>query len=111
MCDPDSEAAVAAFAGHQAAAGGEGLILIAADLAQLQDYIDPGQLSDEQLARCEASRPGPFTWIMPARSNDPSWLTGQFIPGGAGRHGHPQVQGLVPGIWQTAGVHQCQSDR
>lgn len=72
----------------------KGLILIAADLAQLQDYIDLSQLSDEQLARVQASWPGPFTWIMPARATTPSWLTGQFDTLAVRVTGHPQVQGL-----------------
>ena len=38
-------------------------------------YNKIASLSDEQLARVQASWPGPFTWIMPARATTPSWLT------------------------------------
>ena len=72
----------------------KGLILIAADLAQLQDYIDLNQLSSEQLASVQASWPGPFTWIMPARATTPAWLTGQFETLAVRVTAHPQVQAL-----------------
>lgn len=93
-CDPDSEAAVQRLLAIKQRPVEKGLILIAADLAQLQDYIDLSQLSDEQLARVQASWPGPFTWIMPARATTPSWLTGQFDTLAVRVTGHPQVQGL-----------------
>ena len=93
-CDPDSEAAVQRLLAIKQRPVEKGLILIAADLAQLQDYIDLSQLSDEQLARVQASWPGPFTWIMPARATTPSWLTGQFETLAVRVTGHPQVQGL-----------------
>lgn len=64
-CDPDSEAAVQRLLAIKQRPVEKGLILIAADLAQLQDYIDLDQLTSEQLAKVEASWPGPFTWIMP----------------------------------------------
>ena len=66
-CDPDSEAAVRRLLAIKQRPVEKGLILIAADLTQLQDYIDLSQISNEQLARVQASWPGPFTWIMPAR--------------------------------------------
>ena len=93
-CDPDSEAAVQRLLAIKQRPVEKGLILIAADLAQLQDYIDLSQLSDEQLARVQASWPGPFTWIMPARATTPSWLTGQSETLAVRVTGHPQVQGL-----------------
>ncbi|EHK5440680.1 Sua5/YciO/YrdC/YwlC family protein [Aeromonas hydrophila] len=93
-CDPDSESAVHRLLAIKQRPVEKGLILIAADLAQLQDYIDLDQLTSEQLARVEASWPGPFTWIMPARSNTPAWLTGQFTTLAVRVTAHPQVQGL-----------------
>jgi L-threonylcarbamoyladenylate synthase len=52
----------------------KGLILIAADLRQLEpflDAIDPGALR-----RIEATWPGPVTWLWPARAWVPTWLRG-----------------------------------
>ncbi|UCM45002.1 Sua5/YciO/YrdC/YwlC family protein [Aeromonas dhakensis] len=93
-CDPDSEAAVQRLLAIKQRPVEKGLILIAADLAQLQDYIDLDQLTSEQLARVEASWPGPFTWIMPARPDTPAWLTGQFDTLAVRVTAHPQVQEL-----------------
>lgn len=93
-CDPDSEAAVQRLLAVKQRPVEKGLILIAADLAQLQDYIDLDQLTSEQLARVEASWPGPFTWIMPARPDTPAWLTGQFDTLAVRVTAHPQVQAL-----------------
>ncbi|MBQ4679267.1 MULTISPECIES: Sua5/YciO/YrdC/YwlC family protein [Aeromonas] len=93
-CDPDSEAAVQRLLAIKQRPVEKGLILIAAGLAQLQDYIDLDQLTSEQLARVEASWPGPFTWIMPARPDTPAWLTGQFDTLAVRVTAHPQVQAL-----------------
>lgn len=93
-CDPDSEAAVQRLLTIKQRPVEKGLILIAADIAQLQDYIDLDQLSAEQLARVQASWPGPFTWIMPARATTPAWLTGRFDTLAVRVSGHPQVQAL-----------------
>ncbi|WP_017778612.1 Sua5/YciO/YrdC/YwlC family protein [Aeromonas dhakensis] len=93
-CDPDSEAAVQRLLAIKQRPVEKGLILIAADLAQLQDYIYLDQLTSEQLARVEASWPGPFTWIMPARPDTPAWLTGQFDTLAVRVTAHPQVQAL-----------------
>ncbi|MFM4745012.1 Sua5/YciO/YrdC/YwlC family protein [Aeromonas dhakensis] len=93
-CDPDSEAAVQRLLAIKQRPVEKGLILIAADLVQLQDYIDLEQLTSEQLAKVEASWPGPFTWIMPARPDTPAWLTGQFDTLAVRVTAHPQVQAL-----------------
>lgn len=93
-CDPDSESAVQRLLAIKQRPVEKGLILIAADLAQLQDYIDLSQLSPEQLARVQASWPGPFTWIMPARVTTPAWLTGRFDTLAVRVSAHPQVQAL-----------------
>ncbi|CAD7489477.1 Sua5/YciO/YrdC/YwlC family protein [Aeromonas dhakensis] len=93
-CDPDSEVAVQRLLAIKQRPVEKGLILIAADLAQLQDYIDLEQLTSEQLAKVEASWPGPFTWIMPARPDTPAWLTGQFDTLAVRVTAHPQVQAL-----------------
>lgn len=93
-CDPDSEAAVQRLLAIKQRPVEKGLILIAAELAQLQDYIDLDQLTSEQLAKVEASWPGPFTWIMPARPDTPAWLTGQFDTLAVRVTAHPQVQAL-----------------
>lgn len=93
-CDPDNQAAVQLLLAIKQRPVEKGLILIAADLAQLEAYIDLAQLSDEQRARVLASWPGPFTWIMPAKAHTPDWLTGRFDTLAVRISAHPQVQAL-----------------
>ena len=52
----------------------KGLILIAAELEQLEDMVClPSPPLDEPI---RASWPGPVTWLLPAQHWVPSWLTG-----------------------------------
>lgn len=52
----------------------KGLILIAADFAQLQPFVEP--LDDVRMDRIFATWPGPVTWLLPARARTPGWLRG-----------------------------------
>lgn len=73
-CDPlDAEAVARTLAIKQRPAS-MGLILIAADEAQLRPWIAP--LSTEVEARIAASWPGPVTWVMPAQPWVPDWVHG-----------------------------------
>ncbi|PJG58737.1 Sua5/YciO/YrdC/YwlC family protein [Aeromonas cavernicola] len=93
-CDPDSELAVQRLLAIKQRPVEKGLILIAANVAQLQPYIDLNTLTADQWAQVEASWPGPFTWIMPARATTPAWLTGQFASLAVRVTAHPQVAAL-----------------
>lgn len=53
----------------------KGLILIAADFAQLAPFLRP--LTPAELGRLHASWPGPHTWLVPARRGTPRWLRGR----------------------------------
>ena len=110
-CDPDSEAAVQRLLAIKQRPVEKGLILIAADLTQLQNYIDLSQLSNEQLARVQASWPGPLH-LDHACPHDHADLADRTVryPGGA-RHGPSSSAGPVPRLWQTPGLDQCQPDR
>lgn len=71
---------------------GKGLILVAADVGQLQDLVDLDAVPDPEAVL--ASWPGPVTWILPARPGVPGSLTGGG-PGMAVRvSAHPAVQAL-----------------
>lgn len=52
----------------------KGLIVLAADFAQLQPYLLP--LTPELAARVLPTWPGPVTWLLPARPETPLWLRG-----------------------------------
>ena len=75
-CDPRNEAAVLRLLALKQRAVDKGLILIAADETQLAPYIDMTALEDAQRAAVHASWPGPHTWIVPASTNAPAWITG-----------------------------------
>ncbi|NAW66453.1 L-threonylcarbamoyladenylate synthase type 1 TsaC [Photobacterium halotolerans] len=93
-CDPDNPEAVARLLALKQRPIEKGLILIAADYAQLAPYIDDSQLSDEQKARIFATWPGPVTWVMPTKPQVPTFLTGQFTTIAVRVTDHPLVQQL-----------------
>lgn len=73
-CDPLNEAAVLHLLALKKRSVDKGLILIASSLSQLAPYL---QLNDAIISRVQATWPGPVTWIIPAQSWVPQWLTGQ----------------------------------
>ncbi|WP_240651694.1 L-threonylcarbamoyladenylate synthase type 1 TsaC [Serratia microhaemolytica] len=93
-CDPDSETAVAKLLALKQRQWQKGLILIAADYQQLLPYIDDSQLNAQQRAAIFASWPGPVTWVIPAKSQTPRFLTGQFDSLAVRVSAHPLVQQL-----------------
>jgi len=52
----------------------KGLILIAADLAQLEPYVVLP--AEPRLTEVLATWPGPHTWVLDARDDAPRWVTG-----------------------------------
>lgn len=52
-----------------------GLILIAADFAQIEPFLEPLPISLQR--KVFSTWPGPVTWLLPARPGVPSWLRGQ----------------------------------
>lgn len=72
----------------------KGLILVAADQQQLENYIDKTQLSLEQQAWLNTSWPGAITWILPIKSNHSPLLTGRFNTLAVRVSAHPVIQAL-----------------
>lgn len=93
-CDPDNEAAVQKLLRIKQRPIEKGLILIAAEWQQLIPYLDINSLSHEQLQRALDSWPGPYTWVFPAKTTTPKWLTGQFSSLAVRISIHPQVHAL-----------------
>ncbi len=73
-CDPWSETAIIKLLAMKRRPLEKGLILIAANFNQLQDFIQP--LSAEVLAKVTQSWPGPTTWLLPVRETISPLLTG-----------------------------------
>lgn len=75
-CDPLNPAAVHRLLALKQRPASKGLILIAADQAQLRPFIRDLPRAAQQ--RVDSSWPGPATWVCPARPATPAWLTGQY---------------------------------
>lgn len=93
-CDPDNLQAIALLLQIKQREKSKGLILIAADYAQLQPYIDEAAINTEQKQCMLASWPGPVSWVVPARDGVSDWLTGQFSTIAVRVSDHPVVQQL-----------------
>lgn len=93
-CDPDSERAVMRLLTLKKRPVEKGLILIADDFEQLKSYIDDSQLTDTQRQAVFASWPGPVTFVFPAKTTTPKWLTGQFDSLAVRVTDHPLVKAL-----------------
>lgn len=70
----------------------KGLILIASDFNQLQDFIQP--LPAEMLKQVQQSWPGPVTWLLPVRQEVSPLLTGEHSTIAVRVTAHPLVQKL-----------------
>lgn len=75
-CDPMNEEAVFRLLALKKRSWRKGLILIAANLQQLEPYIQ--RPSSSVLNRILATFDEPTTWVLPAKPNVPVWLTGQY---------------------------------
>lgn len=93
-CNPDSPDAVQKLLAVKEREKHKGLILIAASIEQLDDYVDFASLSDDVKSQVTATWPGPVTWVMPAKANVSDWVTGQFETVAVRVTDHPLVQEL-----------------
>ncbi|AWK15389.1 L-threonylcarbamoyladenylate synthase type 1 TsaC [Candidatus Fukatsuia symbiotica] len=115
-CDPDSEKAVDALLALKRRPREKGLILVAANYDQLRPYVDDTQLNRVQRQNVFASWPGAVTWVIPARSETPCWLTGRFNSLAVRVIDHPLVQQLCtyygkPVVSTSANLSGCQPCR
>jgi L-threonylcarbamoyladenylate synthase len=91
-CDPDNEAAVIKLLALKKRDVSKGVLLIAASLAQLADYLAP--VAADRIHTVLASWPGPFTWVFPATSRAPYWIRGNHNTIGVRVSAHPIVRDL-----------------
>jgi L-threonylcarbamoyladenylate synthase len=75
-CDPSSRDAVARVFELKQRPAGQGVLLIAADFAQVEKYVDTDRVPADALARAQATWPGPHTWVFPRSAATPVWLAG-----------------------------------
>jgi L-threonylcarbamoyladenylate synthase len=74
-CDPLNETAVDRLLALKQRPRDKGLILIAAEFAQLECFLKP--LDGAAMQHIMSTWPGPVTWLMPAYNHVPNWLRGQ----------------------------------
>ncbi|HEX6834071.1 MAG TPA: L-threonylcarbamoyladenylate synthase [Rudaea sp.] len=73
-CDPGNRDAVARLFALKQRPSDVGVLLIAADIAQIEPFL--GAVPPEAFARARATWPGPHTWIFPRSATTPDWIAG-----------------------------------
>ena len=73
-CLPGNVATVERLLHLKSRSAAAGLILIAADLRQLDQWIQP---DSKEIRRLRQARKQAITWIVGARPDTPNWLTGE----------------------------------
>ncbi|HBK46697.1 MAG TPA: tRNA threonylcarbamoyladenosine biosynthesis protein RimN [Xanthomonadaceae bacterium] len=99
-CDPRQRPAVMRLLEIKRRPLDKGVIVVAARLDALQDWVDLDAVPAAHLAEVLACWPGPHTWVLPATRQAPAWITGGR-PGIAVRiSAHPLVARLCE-AWQA----------
>ncbi len=91
-CDPFSENALSRILTLKRRKMGMGVILVAANLAQLQPYLSG--LNTSQIQTLNISWPGPVTWLIPNNGYAPAWISGGRETLAVRVTDHPLVQAL-----------------
>ncbi len=74
-CDPFNRNAVERLCALKQRSLKQGLLLIAANFAQVERLIAP--LPQAALDRAKATWPGPHTWVFPRSAEVPDWISGE----------------------------------
>ena len=90
-CDPLNARAVARILAIKQRAAAKGFILIAADIAQLEPFM---QLDAAMCAAVLKTWPGPVTWVVPASKGVPAWMSGGRDTLAVRVTAHPVAQAL-----------------
>ncbi|MCG6200723.1 Sua5/YciO/YrdC/YwlC family protein [Psychromonas antarctica] len=93
-CDPDCDRAIVNLLKLKKRPVHKGLILIAANINQLDNYVDLSSLNDNQFATIQKTWPGPVTWVVPANKNLSALISGDFSSVAVRVTAHPTVQQL-----------------
>jgi len=91
-CDPWDPEAVARLLALKRRPAAKGLILVAAEEAQLEFLL--AELSAEARAQLAAGWPGPVTWLVPHRRRVPVWVRGQHATVAVRVTAHPVLAAL-----------------
>lgn len=75
-CDPHDRVAFERLFELKGRPPTQGVLLIAAEFAQVEPYIDASAVPDEVLRDVRGSWPGPHTWVFPRSAHVPAWVAG-----------------------------------
>ena len=75
-CDPHDRQAFERLFALKQRPPTQGVLLIGAEFAQVERYIDLSAVPADVLAQVQASWPGPNTWIFPRSPAVPAWVAG-----------------------------------
>lgn len=108
-CDPRNGDAVKQLLQLKQRKPEKGLILIAAEFAQISPFIAP--LDAKQQQRLNKRWPNPVTWLLPAHADVPHWINGGHPKIAIRITTHPQASALCralagPLISTSANRHQ-----
>ena len=112
-CDPWNEAAVAKVLRLKQRPAAKGLIIVASRIEQLSALADFSRLA--RMDEIAGTWPGPVTWLIPARSGTPAWLSGLHETLAVRVSAHPVVQRLCaaagPLVSTSANPSACRPAR
>lgn len=95
-CDPANEVAVRRILHVKSRPIAKGFILIASNLDQVIDYLEP--IEPRALARVMVSWPGPVTWVFPCLDSVPYYLRGDHRSLAIRISAHPIVKALCDAL-------------
>jgi L-threonylcarbamoyladenylate synthase len=93
-CDPGNATAVMTLLRIKQRPVEKGMILVAAELAQLEGWVRLQALPASRQAAVLATWPGAHTWILPAGPRAPRWITGEHSGIAVRISAHPGVAAL-----------------
>lgn len=75
-CNPQDAAAFEQLFALKRRPPSQGVLLIGADFAQVERYIDTGKVTGPMLQQVRSTWPGPYTWVFPRSKEVPTWIAG-----------------------------------
>lgn len=91
-CDPFNSAAIDRLLQLKQRSPDKGLILVAANWTQIESLVEP--IPPRALVQVRATWPGPATWVFPASTAVPQWISGKHRTVALRVSAHPVVQEL-----------------
>ena len=91
-CLPTSARAVARILALKGRSWEKGLLLVASDISQFEDYLVG--LDEDKRDELEKNWPGPTTYLLPDNGVAPRWVVGNNPTVGLRVSGHPVVRAL-----------------